>query len=499
MFKLVPFTARCLPRLRRKYSLPYRLADFRRAVSQTSQKNSDLNIPLISLLRERGLVSNITNENLQDVIDKEGPLTIYCGADPTAQSLHVGNMMPLIILLHFYIRGHNILPLIGGATGEVGDPSGRSSERKQIVDNEREGNVSRIKLQMDKFFHRANEYASSRGYGENSNTSKKGSVTSVNNADWLQGMSLLHFLGTYGRHVRVGHMLNRESVKARLHSDQGIGFNEFTYQVLQAYDFWHLFKTYNCRIQVGGNDQWGNITAGIDLISRLRSYLDKKDPKQKQDAYGITVPLLTTPTGEKFGKSAGNAVWLDETLTRPYDLYQYFIKSPDSVIESYLKLFTLIPLEEIPGIMEQHHKDESQRHAQRVLATEVTNLVHGLGCGERSKLISAILFPTPGDETVPESYSATEILTAFEAEGLIKEYPRSQLINQPWKMVLANVLEKSKSEAGRLLKGGGVYVGLDRKSIRNEESVQNSHLEDNKLLLIRVGKSSYTVVKVSNV
>lgn len=452
------------------------------------QKNSDLDASLLSVLKERGLVSNVTSENLDAAISKES-LTVYCGADPTAESLHVGNMMPLMILLHFFIRGHNLLPLVGGATGQVGDPSGRTTERTRIVDEKREDNVKRIQLQMGQFFEKASEYASTRGYVE-----KRGTLSPLNNAEWWKGVSFLGFLGTYGRHIRVGHMLARESVKARLNSEQGIGFNEFAYQVLQAYDFWHLFKTYNCRIQVGGNDQWGNITAGIDLISRLRSQLDKKDPKHNQEAYGITVPLLTTPSGEKFGKSAGNAVWLDKVLTKPYDLYQYFIKAPDSVVESYLKLFTLIPLDEIPQIMEKHNVDESLRYAQRVLASEVTDLVHGAGAGQRSQLISAILFPIPGDQNVADC-SASEILAAFESEKLVKEIPKSQLFGQPWKSVLATVLGKSKSEASRLLKGGGIYVGLERTNIKNEETLQSSHLVDDTLLLIRVGKGNYTVVK----
>jgi tyrosyl-tRNA synthetase len=452
------------------------------------QKNSDLDASLLSVLKERGLVSNVTSEDLDSAISKEN-LTVYCGADPTAKSLHVGNMMPLMILLHFYIRGHNLLPLVGGATGQVGDPSGRTTERTRIVDDEREDNVVRIQSQMGQFFERASEYAFTRGY-----VGKRGDLKPLNNAEWWKGVSFLGFLGTYGRHIRVGHMLARESVKARLNSEQGIGFNEFAYQVLQAYDFWHLFKTYNCRIQVGGNDQWGNITAGIDLISRLRSHLDKKDPKHNQEAYGITVPLLTTPSGEKFGKSAGNAVWLDNALTKPYDLYQYFIKAPDSVVESYLKLFTLIPLEEIPQIMEKHRHDESLRYAQRVLASEVTDLIHGTGAGHRSQLISAILFPIPGDQHVADS-SASEILNAFEAEGLVKEIPKSELLGQPWKSVLATTLGKSKSEAGRLLKGGGVYVGLKRANIRSDETFQSSHLVDDSLLLIRVGKGNYTVVR----
>ncbi|CAN6624028.1 tyrosine--tRNA ligase, mitochondrial [Trichomonascus vanleenenianus] len=447
--------------------------------------NPDTEAPLVNHLTQRGLVSNVTSPELESLVAKE-KVTLYLGADPTASSLHVGNMVPLMVLLHFFIRGHTAIALVGGATGEVGDPSGRTTERTQMKDDVRASNVQKIHAQMERFLQRGWDYAVARGYTE------KGKTILENNANWWEGMSMLHFLGTYGRHIRVGHMLARDSVKSRLNSDQGIGFNEFTYQVLQAYDFWHLFKTYNCRLQLGGNDQWGNITAGTDLISRLRGHL--KGDMAKNDAYGITVPLLTTPSGEKFGKSAGNAVWLDGELTKPYDLYQYFVKSPDSVVEDYLKLFTLLPIEEIAVIMEEHAKDESARVAQRTLAREVTDLVHGLGSGERAQLISAILFPST--EKSVEIPTAEEVLDAFEAEKLVKSASRSSILGAPWKTALSEVLGVTKSEAARLLKNGGIYYGIDRSPLKDASTVEAHHLTEDKLLLLRVGKSNYTIVRV---
>lgn len=210
---------------------------------------------------------------------------------------------------------------VGGATGEVGDPSGRKTERTQIQSSERTNNVEHIQAQLSAFLERGAAYAATRGY------SSPGTKTLRNNASWWKPIGMLEFLATYGRHIRIGQMMARDSIKSRLESEAGIGFNEFTYQILQAYDFWHLYSTENCRVQVGGNDQWGNITAGIDLITRLNRQKrleqgDNEKSTEEKEAFGITVPLLTTPSGEKFGKSAGNAIWIDPTMTRPYELYQ---------------------------------------------------------------------------------------------------------------------------------------------------------------------------------
>lgn len=395
------------------------------------------------------------SESVEKLLQNE-KVTLYCGADPSAQSLHVGNLIPLIILIHFRTRGHSPITLVGGATGIVGDPSGRATERAQMEAKTRAGNVAKIRLQLETFLDRGKDAASRHGYpAENF-----GNRISTNNADWWKDMGMLQFLGTYGRHIRVGQMLARDSVKNRMESEQGIGFNEFAYQILQAYDFWHLHSTFGCRIQVGGNDQWGNITAGIDLISRLRSEVSKNEkeakkggenglskgtlPKVAKDldpAYGITVPLLTTPSGEKFGKSAGNAVWIDPEMTKPYELYQYFVKSPDSVVEKYLKMFTFMSLDTISTIMKQHVENESIRHAQRILAKEVTDLVHGLGSGQNSAVMSEILF---GGADEASSYDAATILSAFSSQDLVKKVPRSDLVGNPWRVILAGVTGKSK-------------------------------------------------------
>lgn len=446
--------------------------------------NHDVSAPLLAHLTERGLISNSTSQDLDVKLLNDSKISLYCGADPTAPSLHLGNIVPLMVLLHFYIRGHNPITLIGGATGEVGDPSGRSTERQSMVDDVRQTNISNIQSQMKSFMENGWNYAKQKGYVNH------GTVIPANNAEWWKGVTMLQFLGTYGRHIRVSQMLARESVKARLSSQDGIGFNEFTYQVLQAYDFWHLYKTHNCLVQVGGNDQWGNITAGIDLISRLKSSLGVQTPP---DAHGLTVPLLTTPSGEKFGKSAGNAIWIDAKMTKPYELYQYFMKAPDSVVEQWLKLFTLIPLSDIPPIIKQHQENLELRHAQRVLACEVTDLIHGIGSGKQVDMISSILFPVEGQKASMK-YPVADIISAFEKEGMLVTLPRGSVVGQPWRNVLSTLLDKSKSEAARMLKAGGVYCGLDRKPV-NTPQVLDSDLEEDTLLLLRLGKSRYVVVQ----
>lgn len=443
--------------------------------------NSDAHQPLVDHLKERGLVAQISHPELEDLLASQ-KITLYAGADPTAKSLHIGNLIPLMVLLHFSLRGHHPLTLVGGATGEVGDPSGRKTERNKMEDNVRAANIEAIGNQMVKFLKNGQKLAESKGYS----SSQFGQSGFVNNATWWKDVGMLDFLATYGRHIRVNAMISRDSVKNRLAGEQGLGFNEFTYQVLQAYDFWHLYKTKNCVVQVGGNDQWGNISAGIDLISRLKSHLGKTN-----DAYGLTVPLLTTPSGEKFGKSAGNAVWLDPSMTKPFDLYQYFVRSPDEAVHKYLKLFTLLPLEELEAVIEKHSKKPEERWAQKVLAKEATDLIHGLGSGSRAAVISSVLFPDKSDNAP----STKAILEAFEQEAMLKKIPKSEVLNIPWRSLISTLTGKSKSEASRLIKSRGIYNGLARTVIE-DSLVTEDQIEEDGLLLVRVGKANYHVVQI---
>lgn len=465
------------------------------------------------------------SESISTLLEKE-KVSLYCGADPSANSLHVGNLIPLIILLHFRARGHNPIALVGGATGIVGDPSGRKTERQQMEAATRSNNVANIRKQLETFLTRGEQYASKKGYP----SSNFGKLQSTDNSNWWKNMGMLEFLGTYGRHIRVGQMLARDSVKSRMESEQGIGFNEFAYQILQAYDFWHLHSTQGCKVQVGGNDQWGNITAGIDLITRLRSELFRKEKERKdllkknkndkeavekleaerdpifdtlpipskefEPAYGITVPLLTTPSGEKFGKSAGNAVWIDPKLTKPYELYQYFVKAPDSIVEKYLKLFTFLPMESISKLMEEHVKAPEAFKAQKVLAKEVTDLVHGEGFGQESAIMSEILFPRNDSSTKSSGYNADTIISAFDRQDLVVRVPFKDIENVEWREFLSKLTGKSKTNISQLLKTNSVYTGAELNPVQ-EKVITKDQLIENKLLLIRVGKKSFHLVEAT--
>ncbi|KAH3679486.1 hypothetical protein WICMUC_000931 [Wickerhamomyces mucosus] len=446
---------------------------------------------LLQDLTTRGLISQCSSiDELESLLLKDVKLGIYSGADPSAKSLHLGNLLPLILLLHFNLRGHNIIGLVGGATGEVGDPSGRTTERDVIKDEIRLDNVKRISNQMEGFLNNGVRYVKSISINK---IISNGSRETVNNLSWWENVSLLKFLAQFGKHIRISSMLARDSIKDRLSSEQGLGFNEFTYQILQAYDFYHLFKNKNISIQIGGNDQWGNITAGTDLINRLKS--QDKNLKSKT-SFALTVPLLTTSSGEKFGKSAGNAIFIDNSITPSFEIYQYFIKANDDEVEKLLKIFTFIPSSQIDEIMEVHLNDPSFRYAQRILANEITDLIHGLGSGKVAKIITSILHPFP-DQPYPD-ISTQDLISSFKSANILKTLSKDQFLDNPFSTIVSELQKCSKNEAKKLIKQGGVYQGFNR--IRVDESddllLTNEILIDNKLLLLRVGKSKYHVVEL---
>lgn len=434
---------------------------------------------LLKQLTKRGLISQTSKTTL--VHDRVG---VYLGVDPTAASLHLGNLMPLMVLMHFYINGHNVFPLVGGATGAVGDPSGRTTERQALENSKRVSNVNLITAQMHKLA--ANSVKMAAKYNP-SFTNTVGKLTLTNNLDWWKDISMLHFLGAYGRHIRVKQMLARDSVAQRMQSESGLGYNEFSYQIMQAYDFYHLNKTYNCNVQIGGHDQWGNIVAGIDLINRLQS----TETKNKSEPLGITVPLLVAKNGEKFGKSAGNAVFLSSELTKPYTMFQHLIKSPDEMVQTYLKALTFIPVPEIDAIMAAHNQDLGSRSAQRRLAREVTELVHGAQLAKSAEDVSNVMF---GSEST-DNLNAETVLESFTDQQLVTKFPSSDVIGQKWKPFLANLINKSKSETQRLLNMKSVYYGL-QKQVVEDPTVEQKHIEPNGLLLVRVGKTDYYAVKL---
>ncbi|KPV71805.1 uncharacterized protein RHOBADRAFT_40149 [Rhodotorula graminis WP1] len=326
---------------------------------------------VVNELEQRGMLAELTSQRARQHV--ESPTTVYLGVDPSARSLHVGNLLALIGLLHFRLQGHNAVALIGGATGAIGDPSGRSTERNALSPDTLAANVEGITKQLTAFLDRGVAFAQSRTRprfggdgGEGADEKSEGSVRIVNNLDWTGDMSLLEFLSTVGKMARVSTMLSRESVKSRLDSSSGISFTEFSYQLLQAHDFLRLHRDLGCTMQLGGSDQLGNIVSGVDLIRRA-NFVDAAglagegasggasgDEARDDPAFGLTFPLLTTAAGDKFGKSAGNAVWLDPSMTSPFDLYQFFLRTTDDEVDKYLRIFTFMRIGEIEGIMYDH-------------------------------------------------------------------------------------------------------------------------------------------------
>lgn len=461
---------------------------------------------LVAHLLNRNLVESLTSDDLYSLTEPGAQkLKLYCGADPTAPSLHLGNLLPLMVLLHFVLRGHDVVGLVGGATGSVGDPSGRNTERDEMDAVQRESNVRNIQNQIQMFLKRGVEYAKLRNIETVKDESNVGEISIVNNADWWKNIKLLDFLATFGRYIRVSQMLSRDSIAARLDSQLGIGFNEFTYQILQAYDFWHLFKYNGVNVQVGGNDQWGNITAGTDLISRVqRRFGGIGKDKKEAPVYGITVPLLTTPSGQKFGKSAGNAVFIRSSLTSPFQMFQYFINVPDEMVAKLLKVLTLLPLEVIDGtILPLHNEDPGLRIAQRILAREAVDLIHGPGVGDEMAYITSFLFPTP-DQPFDDEITASKLIEKFSKSGIMQTVSLSQFPDaDDLKMstLLSVIFDKSKNETKNLIKAGGVYFGIERDQFDDPDDVvlfdKENHLIGGKLLLVRTGKQNYYVVNIT--
>eukprot|EP00070_Physeter_catodon_P022709 XP_023984888.1 tyrosine--tRNA ligase, mitochondrial isoform X3 [Physeter catodon] len=323
---------------------------------------------LLAMQKARGLFKEFfpergTKTELPELFDRgtagNFPQTIYCGFDPTADSLHVGHLLALLGLFHFQRAGHNVIALVGGATARLGDPSGRTKEREALEAERVQSNARALRQGLKALAANHQQlFANGRTWGN---------FTVLDNSAWYQKQDLVDFLAAVGGHFRMGTLLSRLSVQTRLKSPEGMSLAEFLYQVLQAYDFYYLFQHYRCRVQLGGSDQLGNIMSGYEFIQKLTG----------EDVFGISVPLITSTTGAKLGKSAGNAVWLNRDKTSPFELYQFFVRQQDDLVERYLKLFTFLPLPEIDHIMQLHVKEPEKRGPQKRLATEVTKLVHG--------------------------------------------------------------------------------------------------------------------------
>jgi len=392
-----------------------------------------------------------------------GSITAYCGFDPTASSLQLGNLIPLMLLNHFQLAGHRPIVLMGGGTGLIGDPSGKRAERPLLSKDDLRANLERQRVQMGRFLDFTGDRALLR-----------------DNAEWLVPAGLVDFLRDTGKHFTINLMLQKESVKARL--DSGLSFTEFSYMLLQAYDYLQLFERERCTLQVGGSDQWGNITAGVDLVRRIKG----------AEVHGLVAPLITTAAGAKFGKSETGAIYLDPALTSPYKFYQFWVNTDDRDVGTYLKLFSLRPRHGADGIdalLQAHQQDPAKREAQRALANEVTERVHGKSVTESVAAASAILFSEwDPKQVVPGAFDvlAGEIpkATVTTVDGLF-------LVD-----ALVSVgMVKSKSEARRQIEQGGVYVNLQRETDVNR-ALGAADLLAGRNVLLRKGKKEYGLLQV---
>ena len=411
---------------------------------------------LLETLAARGLLQDATADLAQRL--QKGPLTAYVGFDPTSDSLHVGNLVPVIGAAWLQRFGHTPIVLIGGGTAMVGDPSGKRSERPILPLDQIDRNAQAIRDQLARFL-------SFDGSGSNNARLR-------NNADWLRELPLMDFLREAGRHLTLGFMLQKESVRSRLES--GLSYTEFSYMAIQAYDFWHLFRTEGCELQVGGSDQWGNITAGIELVRK----------REGQQLHGLVFPLITNASGAKFGKSEVGNIWLDPAKTSPYQFYQFWINTDDRDVERYLKLFTFLSLDEIAETMASHTRDPGKRAAQRLLAADMTTRVHGAGAAEQAMQTSRNLF---GGRT------RSEVSTGL-GDVPERRVPRGQLRDlSVVELLVASGLATSKADARRGIQGKGFYMNdepietVDREL--DEDELQGP--PEGRFVILRKGKKNY--------
>lgn len=434
----------------------------------------------------RDLVANVTRpRELQRHLEK-GPQSVYSGIDPTAKSLHAGHLIPLLCLLHFQLQGNKVVALIGGATGLVGDPSGRLTQREFSEAAQIEFNAVKLVDAIHKFFNRATAYAAGKLFIPPSNF---GEIHVLNNINWLKDINLLDFLRNTGIHFRINHMLGRDSVRTRMSAQEGMTFTEFTYQLLQGYDFYELHKTLGCTIQVGGSDQWGNILCGLELINKTQLGEVPLVETTKDKGFALTTPLLTNPSGQKFGKSAGNAAWLDENLTSHLDFYQFFMKTTDADVGRYLKMFTLLPLEEIQSIMQDHESYPERCVAQRILAEEVTLMVHGEEGLNSARVATAVLFGTEysslrADQIIKSLSNDRRLVLCTEDEMFKESLPNLAAIHK---------LLPSKSAARQLTLAGGFYLNNVPQKDPHFRLTQDNLL-DGRVAIVRAGKDQHLVL-----
>jgi tyrosyl-tRNA synthetase len=416
---------------------------------------------LLKDLAWRGITYQQTDEEgLKSVLDKES-ISIYCGIDPTADSMHIGHLLPFLTLRRFQNHGHRPLVLVGGATGLIGDPSGKNEERKLQTVEAIQHNAASIKRQLESIFDFE---------GEN------GAIM-VNNYDWIGSMDVVTFLRDFGKHVGVNYMLAKDTISSRLES--GISFTEFTYTILQAMDFNHLYDNYNCKLQVGGSDQWGNITTGLELIRRTH--------EEETKAFGFTIPLVTKADGTKFGKTESGAIWLDPEKTSPYEFYQFWINAADADVVKYLKYFTFLSHEEIEDLAKAVETEPHLRKAQKTLAEEMTKLIHGEEALQQAIRITEALFS--GDI---KSLSAEEVKEGFKDVPTFQQSKNEEigLID----LLVGAKISSSKRQAREDVGNGAIYINGERTTDLQHIINENDRIEG-EFTIIRRGKKKYFMIQ----
>ena len=421
---------------------------------------------IVEELQWRGLVADCTD--MPELVKRlsASPLTVYCGFDPTADSLHIGNLVPLLALRRFQLLGHHPIPLAGGATGSIGDPSGKTEERQLLTRETLSANIAKVKEQLRRLLD----------FDTPTNPAKL-----LDNSTWTAPVTFLDFLRDIGKHFSVNQMVAKESVRARMEDrEAGISYTEFSYMLLQAFDFYVLCRDHNCELQIGGSDQWGNITAGIDLTRR----------KLGRTVYGLTLPLITNADGSKFGKTVSGAIWLDPARTSVYKFYQYWVRTDDRDVIRYLRFFTFLNQEEIATLEQQHTANPGARVAHKALAKAVTDLVHGPDATADAIRASDILF---GGDLAGMSETTFNVIVG---EVPTKELERAQLdgTGRPLVDVLVHSgLAKSKGQGRKDIEGGGVYLNNVREEAF-QRAVTTGDLLFGKHLLLRKGKRDYVVI-----
>jgi len=421
---------------------------------------------LIEELRWRGLVQDImpgTEEQLMKEMTSG-----YIGFDPTADSLHIGSLVPILLLVHLQKAGHEPVALVGGATGMVGDPSGKSEERNLLNEDVLKKNQAGVKKQLEKFL--------------DFDASKPNAALMVNNYDWFKDMNFLTFIRDVGKHITVNYMMAKESVRKRIEGETGLSFTEFTYQLIQGYDFYWLYTHYNCKLQMGGSDQWGNITTGAELIRR----------KAGSEAFAFTCPLLTKTDGGKFGKTEKGNIWLDSEKTSPYQFYQFWLNAADEDAKKWIKIFTFLSKEEIDDLIAVHEDDASQRLLQKRLAKEITTFVHNEAGLNKAIETTEKLF---ADHNAPAESLSEEDLESMQ--GVINFEVDTKILNgiDVVSFLSETNIFPSKSEARKMIQNGG--VSINRKKISDIQMIiDSSLLLHEKYLLVQKGKKNYYLGKL---